>query len=74
MIQLDRYFLDILEEDEDQYTWLSDWEREFLKSIKTQTEKNGGEVTEKQHNKLANIIEKIEEGEAKITYGNGRDE
>ena len=74
MIQLDRYFLDILEEDEDQYTWLSDWEREFLKSIKTQTEKNGGEVTEKQHNKLANIIEKIEEGEDKITYGNGKDE
>ena len=74
MIQLDRYFLDILEEDEDQYTWLSDWEREFLKSIKIQTEKNGGEVTEKQHDKLTNIIEKIEEGEDKITYGDGKDE
>ena len=34
MIQLDRELLDMLEEDEDTYTWLSDWEREFLKSVK----------------------------------------
>lgn len=60
MLMLDDYMLDFLDEDDTDWTCLTEWEREFLTSIRLQVERNDGEVSEKQFDILTRIIEKVE--------------